>query len=139
MCDVLRKVIYKQVNCLVNVCIYIKPFVTPLILKLFLYYFTYSAKGQRIIPPMSSHRLYHRIRDVYRVDTSNKYRNVMARMDLDFHADTSVLGSSFKVLEDTEQTCMVSVFLESYPQQKMFLLSLAVQGTLIRQLVSHAY
>ena len=97
MCDVLRKVIYKRVNCLVNVCIYIKLFGTPLILKLFLYYLTCSTKGQRIISTVSSSRIYNRIRDFYRVDTSNEYR-----MDLDSHADTSVLGSSCKVLEDTE-------------------------------------
>ena len=41
-----------------------------------------------------------------------------ARLDLDSHADTTVLGSSFKVLEDKLTTCTVAPFLTIYAPTK---------------------
>lgn len=57
-------------------------------------------------------------RHAFTVSKQQRCHALAARLDLDSHADTTVLGSSFKVLEDTLTTCTVAPFLTSYAPTK---------------------
>ncbi len=78
------------------------------------------SRRQRINSIMTTNRSSsdNRLREIHHVGTAPVVHSVQANCELDSHADTSVAGANFTVIEFTDLVCNVSPFAKSYECKK---------------------
>jgi len=69
----------------------------------------------------------------------NDQTTVFANFELDWHADTSVAGANFRILEYTNLTSSVTPFANSYKKKENIPSSKPIQLMMMRTLALHTY